>query len=1277
MSGLWAVGLLKASVSLISQVIVQKLIEDNIYARIKLEIVQSKIVHIVEETLQESFSSFPGFQEQVEGQVFVDYLSLPRVSSEIAKISHPTESPDIGALSEEWVEAFGEPLQGNVQLVVENFLRQLEARLWEVEEMYEMLHIKESHETLELLKEYLQLDSQLTYLTTVETRLEVAEADEKRTSQEVAYDARLDACRNLLKTNRPKASLDLLKQIEGEFTQITVSNELRFRLNTLMGACEYELGNEREAVVRFNAAHRLDPGSPKGMANAALAALVEDQIDDAMELASNSLQTEDGKDTSAPAMLAHAIARQHNFKDLDDMVEEEYLDNIAYVRALGNIFNQAKDYQKAEHYYRLCLAQDPDDFHCRLNLAQVIIDTKLTGHHPLFVSPLRIDPHLKDTIDEVEDLVDSAMEIAQRSDSQMYLWQALNARSVLRFIKGDLLAAKTDCDTILQDDPHNVNALHNRGLCSLLDQQHELAIEYFERLPLEYRLSDKSFFPLAKAYLDAGKPKDAIDFLDQFIEAGGNPDDLRVDVLRAWAEIREGNFDKANQIKDGLLKQNPENVDVLEAASFLEEMQNNRESSINYLEEAYKVCGEDRKNRERLVLRLATLHYFYRNFEQAVEWFNRLEIDFLDDHLLAKAYIQSLYSIQSYSEVYKTAKEVRERGFVDPTLIEIESWLAEYLGDIATALKLENLLVEIEPDRLSHRFQQARLEFLIGNKDAALDILEELDIGQISDPVQLMQIAEIYSFIGYPNTAIRIAYQARNNGLDNPEIHLAFSFLFLRNDDDLDGLHPEVVESNTAVLLVSSDAQRWIKILSIVEPREKDWEFSPDSIQGELLIGRRVGDTITFKPGQLEELEYEVRDIQSIYVRAFQETFAEFGTRFPDHPGLQKMQIVDQDFTKLFGVLIQRSRNVSQVFQLYEKGIITIGQVAQLIGRSPINIFTSLQGIRSQRIYASFGSEKDQAKQKAAIYDAKEVTLDLSALLSLAYLDSLPALTKRFDRIYISQKLLDEMQRNLAERYFELKKGGQSIGFQEGTLFFEEYAPAIIERNIQHIKGIFDFARDKFSVVSIPPDLAPHLKPPGELSHNVGILSINTILVARHTQTPMYADDARLRAFAEQHHKVQGFWSQVFLKDFEEKGFINHRVYSKACVDLISAGYFFTAVNKEVVLDVILANNYMMNENVFTVISGLKGPEATENKVIGIGAHVLKSVWLAPTTPEQRKLILDSVLRALCHERNRDIVIPKLAQVVRELLYMAPMHQSEVVREINLWRQVEQRRELL
>lgn len=111
---------------------------------------------------------------------------------------------------------------------------------------------------------------------------------------------------------------------------------------------------------------------------------------------------------------------------------------------------------------------------------------------------------------------------------------------------------------------------------------------------------------------------------------------------------------------------------------------------------------------------------------------------------------------------------------------------------------------------------------------------------------------------------------------------------------------------------------------------------------------------MTLKKGELEELSCKVAEIQSKYVHAFQETLREFSARFPDHPGLHTVRD-DERLTKLLSVVDQQARQADAATEHYERGRLTMGALADAVGRSPVDVWLGLVGGRDRRMLASRG----------------------------------------------------------------------------------------------------------------------------------------------------------------------------------------------------------------------------------------------------------------------------------------------------------------------------------
>ncbi len=89
-------------------------------------------------------------------------------------------------------------------------------------------------------------------------------------------------------------------------------------------------------------------------------------------------------------------------------------------------------------------------------------------------------------------------------------------------------------------------------------------------------------------------------------------------------------------------------------------------------------------------------------------------------------------------------------------------------------------------------------------------------------------------------------------------------------------------------------------------PRDPS-ELLPTDALAQKLISHHKGDQIVWERG-LADLTYEVIDVQSKYVAAFQETLKEFAPRFPDNHALHRVEVPENDPS---GIRLRRDNWVS------------------------------------------------------------------------------------------------------------------------------------------------------------------------------------------------------------------------------------------------------------------------------------------------------------------------------------------------------------------------------
>jgi len=112
------------------------------------------------------------------------------------------------------------------------------------------------------------------------------------------------------------------------------------------------------------------------------------------------------------------------------------------------------------------------------------------------------------------------------------------------------------------------------------------------------------------------------------------------------------------------------------------------------------------------------------------------------------------------------------------------------------------------------------------------------------------------------------------------------------------------------VHLALNDEKRTYTILDEVSLDPAKGELSPNDPLASRLIGLKEGDRITIQR-PYENLVYEVTNVQSKYVYAYQQTLADFPTMFPSHLGIQRMTIKDDDFSTLLRSVDERHEFVS------------------------------------------------------------------------------------------------------------------------------------------------------------------------------------------------------------------------------------------------------------------------------------------------------------------------------------------------------------------------------
>ncbi len=376
------------------------------------------------------------------------------------------------------------------------------------------------------------------------------------------YQDQLEALKLLINNGYPNTALSQLIELEKELNDKELTNSIRARVNTLIGICYVELENNKDAIDRFNRAYYLNPDAEETQANLAIVYLMNNELEKCIELCEQLLHKQSAG-TNARAILFDARARLRNYENLDELVDEKYLDDKNYTRVVGFSFAFSSDLLNAERYLRLGWAQSPGDYYLGLTLARVLMK-KSIPMNGAFSSGFENNETLIEATKEPVKMVNQVLKKVSKGDNQDKILNTLASRAGLYISQGNVVEAKKDCDRVLEDDQKNLLAIHNRGIVSLIENDFSFAISYLEQLPDDYIAEENLSFALARAYIGIKKYDNAISILEKH-PSKNITHSIENTVMKTWALILKSKIEEAKDLQQELINLAPENYYCIEA----------------------------------------------------------------------------------------------------------------------------------------------------------------------------------------------------------------------------------------------------------------------------------------------------------------------------------------------------------------------------------------------------------------------------------------------------------------------------------------------------------------------------------------------------------------------------------------------------------------------------------------------------------------------------------------------------------------------------------------
>lgn len=1246
---------------MITQIIIDivfGIISDYLIQNIAISAAQkSQIAHKVQSIILEEFDNalqnLPIYDSLIADINFQPFFEQVTIQREISKFLSPNESPSVDNLLRIWKVCYSSKNNGLIKLAFENFIKNTEDKLLTLPHFIELISYKHSQRGhLNIITGIEDLKNEVGQIRKgFESSSDISGVQRiKDKYQNIIAD-----CNLLIENNRPYAALDLLKSAEENWTEHNLSNKDKAKILNLIGNCFLVTIKYDEAKKYYQRAMALDPENYKYLANNALLELHLGKYVEAKELALHSQKL--CENDIALSVVTEVEAWEKDYRGLDNIIKSECLDNSLYLFTLGSIFYKAKEYDKAIDYLQRYLAAQPNDFSANLFLGQIILENilpaKWTHAYELSIGGRR----WKKSVDKVIDYSQKALDILSIGDNEPQKIEAQSSIAAALAIQGRLDEALKYLDEILRSQPNHRMALHNRIIVSIFKGDFAYALDLIQRLPKEYLFHPDFYAIASRVYIGANQPQKVIELLKNL--SGVEFDEPNYYLMLAWAYYELDDMEGFDKVKEDLFyKSKMIEGNKHEILANILSIIGEKENAINELKASLNLAV-DHNTQKRLKLRIADHYFNLKEFEQSVCWFEESKCDLLADPYITRNYTYSLFKSGEFKKAYIICKEFSETGKFDPVILDIRGRIAEYLTDFDTALMVEEEFIEKEIDTDFHRAQLARLLFRNRNSIGCLNALEKVNFEKLDDSYMKIQCAQLFLILGEPEKAIQLSLQAYIQDQSSIDININYIWIFL-NVDVLQNLDTEKITTNTSFFIDDGQKKEWVSIVDAYKPNIRVNEFSPEAIVAQKYMGHSVGDEVILKHNEFETITVKILEIQSIYVRTFQEIADNFSSRFPNSNLFNKVNISRDDPSEFLMAVARMGLRLEQIFNLYNSRKLTIEQTSYLARKSPIDTFLLLQRNPPYKIFASKGLQRDNKREFNNLSKHNSVTITFSGLFTAANLGFLEYLPETFTRIFISQHLIDEIQ-NQMQREKELRdKGVGNVGYSRGGFTFIEIPENFIDKKISFFQQVLDFINknceqipieEKYTYLLIDPNS------PEEFLNHVGNLTQVSLIIAKQTESLLYSDESLVRDKAES-IGIESFWTQPLLEYLFSISKVSSIELSRYLSSLIDLNYFTPLLNEKIIFDLIKHNHFLCSFEVISILKGLSGEDINEDYAIIIGSKLISRIWIEPIPDENRFFLQEVILSAMIRDRkNKEIILYKLIQAIDPLL--SPFHEKK------------------
>lgn len=1096
------------------------------------------------------------------------------------------------------------------------------------------------------------------------------------------YSSEIDEIRDLINTSRPKEALVRIEVLEKRMG-LKITDTIKFRLHTNKAAALASLGEEEKAGILFIEAFQYNPEDEKALCNKSLGHLFIGQREEAIKLVKQILH-KNPFSQRANELLAYTAPTTESLQSIIEQIPEILRKNESVANAIAHAANERKMEYETIRWLEIAV-ENSDPNKPTPDIMATLATAILQSFEKRYdvQSGMQVTSTDKKQLNRVISLLDNAIGALENSETLKYRVNWIGNRAIAHKLLGNKDKALSDAEFAIKLAPNNPGFLRQKAFLLHEQGKSEEAIIILKQI-LNNPETPEVALLLAGIFLERGDDDSAISILEKSIQSTDKVNSILSEEKRLliYGYMHKNQFDSARNLADELRTTNPGSVTDLVVAARIEKRAGNFNVQNQLLNDARTYVSDNTPLRS--LFELADELYDSKRYADAWPIYEKL-IDPRNGSLLISKLIYSYYESEMYEKALEAARSVPEKD-KDRFIYDIEVSILDSMGNLKSAIITSEEYILKNPEDLAFKIKWAT--YLL--RDDQLEKLDNflnnpIDLNQLSADLMFnatRQLAWLYTQRNMPARAIEVAYILRKNSPRNGNAHTTYMSIFFDIEKSLgQQFSPKSVEIDTAIAIEEDGRQKRWYVIEENPGNDKD-TLSPNDPFAKKLIGKKVNDEIVQDKGEPSESKLKIIEIKSKYIHALHETMEIFPYLFgeDDRPPIKRFTIktdpnaeeeTGEQIKKILDATTNRNEYISRVQKLYHEGEITIGTFSNLIGRDPIIIWMGLTNNPNIGIRCCDGNPEERQDAIKTIETSKTVAVDLTAFLTLAIIDQLDLLRSNFEKIFVSQSTIDILTEEISQKIGIESKGFMTIWTEGKQYLRQEITEEDVQKRIAFLKKIKYWIINNCTVATMTEIIKLPKEQREQLYKTLGISFVDTMMIAKGNNCPIYSDDHGTRHIALTNYKVRGFWTQILAFISARNESITTDNLEIINTSLCKMHYRHTIISGKTLLYAAKSSGWT-NTGVFTeVLAGISGRNIEIKSAISTTVDFFFQLWKEPTISDlQREGLVFTTIDAITQQKNRVEVINFLGALVPIRFHLTPITGKHILRLLTAWRSI-------